>query len=236
MKASLWSSRDWAILAAALAILAAPASMAQAPAGGADSTPGSTPPPPSAQQTVPGKPAGTVGGSTGEKTAHPEKEKSHSSTSGSSSDAQFMAAAKKAIASKDKKAGAEADGAEGEDGDGDSGQPWNAKLVKFLSVAILAFGAAVLGMMTYLVMQNKDSGAVLRLFTVPLVIVASVFLVVAGFTNQQITPVVGLLGTIVGYILGSHSARNELAAANEAAREKAEDKAGQEKDTLPPTS
>ena len=236
MKTSLWSFRHWTIVAATLAILAAPVGHAQAPAGGVDSTPGSTTPPPFAQTTAPGKPAGTVGGSAGEKTAHPEKEKSHSSASGSSSDSQFLAAAKKALGSKDKKAGTGTEAGDGEDGEGDSGQPWNAKLVKFLSVDILAFGAAVLAMMTYLVMQNKDSGAVLRLFTVPLVIVASVFLVVAGFTNQQITPVVGLLGTIVGYILGSHSARNEMAAANEAAREKAEDKAGKENDALPPTS
>lgn len=91
----------------------------------------------------------------------------------------------------------------------ETSQSWNPALVMFLTVAILLFGTAVLGMMTYLVMKDKPAGLVLRLFTVPLVIVASVFLVVTGFSNEQITPVVGLLGTIVGYILGSHSTRGD---------------------------
>ncbi|MEP6669885.1 MAG: hypothetical protein ABJF10_12075 [Chthoniobacter sp.] len=228
MKTHLRSLRRWTILLATLSLLAASPGHAQEPAAaGVESTPNSTTEHPPAQAATPGKPATAAH----EKTA---KEKSPSSTAGLSAEDRFMAAAKKAMGVKEKKAGTDTDASEGDEEE--SNQPWNAKLVKFLSVSILAFGAAVLGMMTYLVMQNKDSGAVLRLFTVPLVIVASVFLVVAGFTNQQITPVVGLLGTIVGYILGSHSARNEMAAANEAAREKAEDKAGKEKDALPPTS
>jgi hypothetical protein len=100
---------------------------------------------------------------------------------------------------------------------------WSPSLVKFLTVSILAFGAAVLAMMSYLVMHDRNAGVVLRLFTVPLVIVSAVFLVVTGFSNEQITPVVGLLGTIVGYILGAHSAQS---ASPPAEPEKADGSAG----------
>ena len=36
-----------------------------------------------------------------------------------------------------------------------------------------------------------------------LIIVAAIFLVVVGYTSEQIAPVMGLLGAIAGYILGS---------------------------------
>jgi hypothetical protein len=59
--------------------------------------------------------------------------------------------------------------------------------------------------MAILVMRKSQTGDVLRLFTVPMVIVAAVFLVVTGFSNEQITPVIGLLGTLAGYVLGVQS-------------------------------
>ncbi|WDF56089.1 hypothetical protein [Mucilaginibacter sp. KACC 22063] len=36
----------------------------------------------------------------------------------------------------------------------------------------------------------------------------SVFLIPAGFDNAQITPVVGLLGTLAGYLAGSNHSAN----------------------------
>lgn len=84
-------------------------------------------------------------------------------------------------------------------------QPWDASLVKFLTVSVLAFGLIVIGIMAALVLRKSQTGDVLRLFTVPMVIVAAVFLVVTGFSNSQITPVIGLLGTLAGYVLGVQS-------------------------------
>lgn len=84
-------------------------------------------------------------------------------------------------------------------------QPWDAPLVKFLTVSVLAFGLIVIGIMAVLVLNKSQTGDVLRLFTVPMVIVAAVFLVVTGFSNSQITPVIGLLGTLAGYVLGVQS-------------------------------
>lgn len=84
-------------------------------------------------------------------------------------------------------------------------QPWDASLVKFLTVSVLAFGLIVIGIMAVLVLRKSQTGDVLRLFTVPMVIVAAVFLVVTGFSSSQITPVIGLLGTLAGYVLGVQS-------------------------------
>jgi ABC-type transport system involved in cytochrome c biogenesis permease subunit len=84
-------------------------------------------------------------------------------------------------------------------------QPWTAGLVQFLTTSVLAFGLLVIFTMAILVLRNSPTGDVLRLFTVPMVIVAAVFLVVTGFSDRQITPVIGLLGTLAGYVLGVQS-------------------------------
>jgi len=85
------------------------------------------------------------------------------------------------------------------------GQPWDAGLVKFLTTEVLVFGIVVIIVMGVLVLNNSSTGEVLRLFTVPMIIVAAVFLVVTGYTKDQITPVTALLGTLAGYILGVQS-------------------------------
>ena len=92
-----------------------------------------------------------------------------------------------------------------------AGQPWNPELVKFLTVSVLAFGLLVILTMAVLVVRKSQAGEVLRLFTVPMVIVAAVFLVVTGFSSAQITPVIGLLGTLAGYILGVQSQKGPKA-------------------------
>ena len=92
---------------------------------------------------------------------------------------------------------------------GQAGQPWSSELVKFLTVSVLVFGILVIVTMAVLVLRKSQTGEILRLFTVPMVIVAAVFLVVTGFSNEQITPVIGLLGTLAGYILGVQSQKGE---------------------------
>ena len=56
--------------------------------------------------------------------------------------------------------------------------------------------------MTFLLWHKHEPNMILRPFGTILIIVAAVFLVVAGYTEEQIAPVIGLLGTIAGYILG----------------------------------
>ncbi len=88
-------------------------------------------------------------------------------------------------------------------------QQWDRDMVVILSISSLVFGLAVIGMMAYLSLKRRASTLVLRSFSVPLIIVAAVFLVVAGFGERQIAPVIGLLGTIAGYLLGSERASAE---------------------------
>jgi len=91
-------------------------------------------------------------------------------------------------------------------------QPWNSQLVVYLTTSVLTFGIAVIIVMAVLVVRKSQTGDVLRLFTVPMVIVAAVFLVVTGFSNEQITPVIGLLGTLAGYVLGVQSQKSAMGA------------------------
>lgn len=75
-----------------------------------------------------------------------------------------------------------------------------------LSFAVLVFGAFVLGLQTYLIIKAKvnwTANTILRFNGLTLVVTAGVLLVTAGYSNQQMTPMIGLLGTIAGYLLGS---------------------------------
>ena len=83
---------------------------------------------------------------------------------------------------------------------------WSVTNAMTISVTVLVFGMFVLLLAAYLIRIGKSSESVLRIFGTVLIIVISVFLVVAGYTSTQIAPVMGLLGTIVGYLLGKEAA------------------------------
>jgi hypothetical protein len=57
----------------------------------------------------------------------------------------------------------------------------------------------------FLIHSGKGAESVLRIFGTILIIITSLFLVVAGYNNEQIAPVIGLLGTIAGYLLVKES-------------------------------
>ena len=82
---------------------------------------------------------------------------------------------------------------------------WSTRNAMTMSAALLVFGVVVLLLATYLIKVRKSSEAVLRIFGTILIIVIAVFLVVAGYSDTQIAPVMGLLGTIAGYLLGKES-------------------------------
>ncbi len=74
-----------------------------------------------------------------------------------------------------------------------------------ISTIVLLFGVFVLLLTVRLVRANHvKSDNVLPMFVVLVIIICVVFLVVAGYTDRQIVPAIGLLGTIVGYLLGRH--------------------------------
>jgi hypothetical protein len=74
---------------------------------------------------------------------------------------------------------------------------------KTMSVYILAYGA-VLSLFTGIIALKTRgwSQEATRVFTVTVIITAGLFLMTAGYTSEQIAPMYGLLGTIVGYLLG----------------------------------
>jgi len=79
----------------------------------------------------------------------------------------------------------------------------------FLSISILTFSLLVFGLMTYLIKQGKEPELILKTFGSILIIVSAVFLIVAGYSEDQISPVIGLLGTVAGYILGRTTSKEE---------------------------
>jgi len=82
---------------------------------------------------------------------------------------------------------------------------WSTRNAMTMSAALLVFGVVVLLLATYLITVGTSAEAVLRIFGTILIIVIAVFLVVAGYSDTQIAPVMGLLGTIAGYLLGKES-------------------------------
>lgn len=88
-------------------------------------------------------------------------------------------------------------------------QPWTPGMVITLSLSLLGFGLIICGLMAWLIFKDKRAVDLLRVFSLPLIIVSAVLLVVAGYTDRQITSVIGLLGTIAGYLLGSQQSSRE---------------------------
>ena len=82
---------------------------------------------------------------------------------------------------------------------------WSTTSAMTMSAIVLIFGLIVIVFATHLIQRGKSSEAVLRIFGTILIIVIAVFLVVAGYSDTQISPVMGLLGTIAGYLLGKES-------------------------------
>ena len=82
---------------------------------------------------------------------------------------------------------------------------WSPTLVCQLSLGIGAFAVFILVCVTVLLKRLEDPlmpEQILRTFGILVIIFAAVFLVIAGYSDTQITPVIGLLGTIAGYLLG----------------------------------
>jgi hypothetical protein len=82
-----------------------------------------------------------------------------------------------------------------------------------LSMALLLFGVLVIAAALWRIQraQLTETGA-LRLVGATVVVVMAVFLCTAGFTLEQITPAIGLLGTMGGYVLGRSERENSPSA------------------------
>jgi len=71
-------------------------------------------------------------------------------------------------------------------------------------LSVLIFALLILFMEFLLIAMKKlDSEQGIRVFGVTIIITSGLFLIAAGYTSEQISPIVGLLGTIAGYLLGN---------------------------------
>lgn len=72
-----------------------------------------------------------------------------------------------------------------------------------LSITVLSFGLLVILLEIYLIKEKKiSSDDTIKFIIITLIITSTLFLITAGYSNNQIAPAVGLLGTIAGYLLG----------------------------------
>jgi hypothetical protein len=87
---------------------------------------------------------------------------------------------------------------------------WSVSDAMTISSAVLIFGSVIMLLATCLLYIGKNADDVLKLFGTIIIVISAVFLVVAGYTDTQIAPVIGLLGTIAGYLLGRESVENKV--------------------------
>ncbi|OGU75250.1 MAG: hypothetical protein A2V93_00905 [Ignavibacteria bacterium RBG_16_34_14] len=72
-----------------------------------------------------------------------------------------------------------------------------------LSIIVLAFGLVVILLEVFIIKSKKiNTDNTIKLLLITLIITSTLFLITAGYSNDQIAPAVGLLGTIAGYLLG----------------------------------
>lgn len=80
---------------------------------------------------------------------------------------------------------------------------WSNQNAMTMSSVVLIFGVVVIAICAALMRSSRPSPeAILRVFGTVLIITGALFLVVAGYTDKQMAPVMGLLGTLAGYLLG----------------------------------
>ena len=85
-------------------------------------------------------------------------------------------------------------------------QPWSQELVRFLAVSVLGFSGLALVISAALLWRAAATPPqVLRVTGVISIVAFSALLLVVGYDNQQLTPIVGLFGAIAGYLLGRDS-------------------------------
>lgn len=82
---------------------------------------------------------------------------------------------------------------------------WSVGEAMTISSAVLVFGLVTICITAWLLRKENESHIILRTLGTILILTFAVFLIVAGYSDQQIAPAMGLLGTIAGYLLGRDS-------------------------------
>ncbi len=103
---------------------------------------------------------------------------------------------------------------------------WNKEMIIILISATLGFGLIALIMATILLYKKECSGnQILQVFGIIIIVVFSVVLIIVGYSQSQLTPVIGLFGAIAGYLLGRGSTMQNPTAASENCEENSNDNA-----------
>ncbi len=86
-------------------------------------------------------------------------------------------------------------------------QPTHSNLEIAFCLGILVFGVIIISLEVYVMLVQKRYWDVwsFKIVGLTLVIVCGMFLVFAGYTQDQIAPMMALLGTVAGYMLGKES-------------------------------
>ena len=96
-------------------------------------------------------------------------------------------------------------------------QGWSPDLVKFLAISVLAFTFSALLLSAILMWRSRASGFhILRVFGIVCILGISALLLVVGYSNEQLTPIVGLFGAIAGYLLGKETTTKATAGRDDA--------------------
>jgi len=87
---------------------------------------------------------------------------------------------------------------------------WTTQNAMTMSSVVLFFGIIVIVICAALMRASRPTAeAVLRVFGTVLIITGALFLVVAGYDDKQMASVMGLLGTLAGYLLGKAPASGD---------------------------
>lgn len=87
---------------------------------------------------------------------------------------------------------------------GPAGTSWDSAVIWNHSLLVIGFGILTLVLIGLMIIfSKKEAIDILRVCSLPLIITASVYLIVVGYSRDQIYPVITLLGAIAGYLLGS---------------------------------
>jgi len=79
---------------------------------------------------------------------------------------------------------------------------WSTSFVLWLSAGLLLFSCILFTCITVLLIKGKQSWTLIRIFGILSVIILSVFVLIVGYDDKQLLPIIGLFGSIVGYLLG----------------------------------
>lgn len=79
---------------------------------------------------------------------------------------------------------------------------WSVQDAMTISAATLLFGLIALLVVAWSMRRERDSDAILRALGTIVVVFSALFLVVAGYSDSQVAPAFGLLGTVAGYLFG----------------------------------